>query len=192
MFFLKRKIIKWLEFQIDLAYDKRQERYFNRLKQLPNVLVHDSANFGIGFHLDLVGESNQLFIKENVSSKRYLNILLYPKGILIIHENVFFNNYCCINCLERIEIGANTLFGEGVKIYDHNHQYIYKPDLYVERDKFTTGPVLIGSNCWIGSNVTILKGVTIGDNVIIGANCLIYKSVQSNSIIKNNQDLIVN
>ncbi len=42
---------------------------------------------------------------------------------LIIGDNVFMNNYCSINCLDEIEIGENTLFGEGVKLYDHNHQH---------------------------------------------------------------------
>lgn len=105
---------------------------------------------------------------------------------LHIAENVFMNNYCSINCLEKIEIGENTLFGEAVKLYDHNHQYSSEK---VEHQEFTTSPIKIGKNCWLGSNVTVLKGVTIGDNCIIGANVLVHKNVASGSVLKLNQQL---
>jgi teichuronic acid biosynthesis glycosyltransferase TuaG len=127
----------------------------------------------------------RIVLRDGVQFRRFCNILVHPKAELVINKNVFFNNYCSINCLGKITIGANTLFGEGVKIYDHNHEYAYKEgQLKVERDKFKIDEVNIGSNCWIGSNVTILKGVTIGDNTIIGAGNLIYKSVPSNTVVK--------
>ena len=106
---------------------------------------------------------------------------------VILEENVFMNNYCSINALERIEIGENTLFGEGVKLYDHNHEY---NEQIVEHHKFKSSPIKIGKNCWLGSNVTVLKDVTIGDNVIIGAGCVIYKDVAAGTIVKLNQALI--
>lgn len=105
------------------------------------------------------------------------------EGRLIIGNNVRFNNYCSINCMERIEIGDNTWFGEGVKIYDHNHKYSDKEKPFVMQG-MKTGPIHIGENCWIGSNTVILQNVKIGDNCVIGANNLIYKSVPDNTIIK--------
>ena len=108
---------------------------------------------------------------------------------LILENKFFMNNFCSINCLEKIEIGENTLFGEGVKLYDHNHEYSNEPTFKVEHQKFKTSPIKIGKNCWLGSNVTILKGVTIGENTIIGAGCLIYKDVPANSIIKLKQEI---
>ena len=116
------------------------------------------------------------------------NIYIRNNALLKIDDNVFMNNYCSINCLEKIELGENTLFGEGVKIYDHNHQYSSEK---IEHQKFTTAPVKIGKNCWLGSNVIILKGVTIGDNVILGAGCIIYKDVPANSIVINKQEQII-
>ena len=85
-----------------------------------------------------------------------------------------------------ITIGKNTLFGEGVKLYDHNHKYHFNElkELKISRDEYKIGDITIGANCWIGSNVTILNNVEIGDNVIIGANNLIYKSIPSNTIVK--------
>jgi acetyltransferase-like isoleucine patch superfamily enzyme len=113
-------------------------------------------------------------------------------GFLEIKDRVFFNNFCSINCLEKISIGENTLFGENVKLYDHNHSYERNEDgLQVSHSEFRTAPIIIGKNCWLGSNVVVLKGVTIGDNSIIGAGCIIHKNIPADSTVLNQQELIV-
>ncbi len=153
----------------------------------PGILVHES--FAMGEYRNLqVEESAKISIAESVLFREFCNILVHGKAGLTIERGVFFNNYCSINCLENIEIGEDTIFGEGVKLYDHNHKYSTDP-LRVEKGEFTTAPIRIGKNCWIGSNVTILKGVTIGDNTIIGANCLVVKSIPANMIVKHIETL---
>ena len=90
--------------------------------------------------------------------------------------------------MDNIFIDENTLIGEGVKFYDHNHKY---NSIEVSHKEFSTAPIVIGKGCWLGANVVILKGVTIGDNVIIGAGCVIHKDVPANSIIVNKQEQII-
>lgn len=136
-------------------------------------------------------DSSILDINLNVITRKNCFIWLQGPAMLSIKGKVFFNNNCSINCLEKIEIGDGCIFGEGVKLYDHNHKYKTDPVISISKDEFTTAPIIIGKNCWIGSNVTILKGVTIGDNVIIGAGCLIYKSIPSNSMVKLNQGITI-
>ena len=111
-------------------------------------------------------------------------------GKIKIGQKCFFNNGCSLNCKDEIIIGNHCLFGENVKLYDHNHVYrdISKT---ISTQGFTTAPIKIGDNCWIGSNVVILKGVEIGSNTVIGANCLIYKSIPECSIVTLSQDLII-
>lgn len=135
-----------------------------------------------------IQKNAKVTIGDSIVFREFCNILVNNTAHLIINNGVFFNNYCSINCLDKIEIGSNSIFGEGVKIYDHNHKYTSEP-FKIEKGEFTTAPISIGKNCWVGSNVTILKGVTIGDNVIIGANCLIFKSIPSNSIVKHIESL---
>ena len=106
----------------------------------------------------------------------------------ILHDGVFINNSCSFNCMERIEIGAGTMMGEGVRFYDHDHIYTAEK---IEKWQWTTAPIRVGRDCWIGSNVTILKGVTIGDNAIIGAGCLIRNDIPSNSVVYNDGNLCV-
>lgn len=83
-----------------------------------------------------------------------------------IGDNVFFNNDVSLNVLESLRIGNNTMFGENVKVYDHDHvfQDVNKP---FSKQGYTKKGITIGSNVWVGANVLILKGVSIGDNSVI-------------------------
>ncbi|MCK6905102.1 acyltransferase [Enterobacter pseudoroggenkampii] len=137
-----------------------------------NSIVFKFPKIGAGFNVMALG--NSTLDLNNLSARNYLNIIV-NKGLLVFEKNCFVNNGCSFNCLESIYIGENTLFGEGVKIYDHDH--IINEDYQTCKNAFVTSPVIIGKNCWIGSNTVILKGVNIADNVVIGANSLVNKSI---------------
>jgi acetyltransferase-like isoleucine patch superfamily enzyme len=92
--------------------------------------------------------------------------------------------------MNSISVGEGTIFGENVRLYDHNHIYL-NSDIPIKQQGYTSAPINIGKHCWIGSNVTILKGVTIGDNCVIGAGCVIHEDVPANSIVVNKQELII-
>lgn len=158
-----------------------------------NVFVEVGRNFKDGEfnNYTIYSSAGKIKVGNNVLFRNYCSLTVGNNAQLHLGDSFFMNNYCSINCLEKIEIGENTLFGEGVKLYDHNHEYGFNPDFKVEHQKFKTAPIKIGKNCWLGSNVTVLKGVTIGDNTIIGANCLIYKDIPANSIVKNKSELTI-
>lgn len=117
--------------------------------------------------------------------------LYLEKGASIkVGDNCFFNRGCSLNCLDSIEIGDNTIFGENVKIYDQNHKFRGTETLIREQG-FSVSEVKIGKNCWICSNVVILKGVTIGDHCVIGAGCIVDRDIPSNSLVKTDRELII-
>lgn len=150
-----------------------------------------SVKIGIGF-VAQISETAKLQFGKNLDFRNYISIWVGKNAELKMGDNVFMNNFCSVNCLKSIEIGENTIFGEGVKVYDHNHAYSHgNGELKVNRKEFTYGPVKIGKNCWLGSNTVVLKGVSIGDNSIIGAGCVIHKDVPANSVIVNKQELIL-
>ncbi|MDU3891679.1 MAG: acyltransferase [Lactococcus lactis] len=115
-------------------------------------------------------------------------MLVEKSGKVIIGNHVFFNNFCSINAMLSVTIDDDCIFGENVKIYDHNHCYQDRSQS-IKRQGFSTAAIQIGRNCWIGSQVTILKGVTIGDNSIIGAGVVVYQDVPENSIILSNGEI---
>ncbi len=132
----------------------------------------------------------KIHIGKGFSCRSRFNILIDKKGKVIIKEGCFFNNDCSITSLERIEIGNDCMFGENVKIYDHNHKYD-DINCLIKQQGFTVAPVFIGNNCWIGSNVCILKGAKIGNNCVIGAGTVIAGEVLDNTIIYSNRNYVI-
>lgn len=119
------------------------------------------------------------------------NLYIESTGCIEFGDNCFVNNYFSATSIKEIKIGNDCIFGESVKIYDHNHKYSEKDaGIPIHSQGFTSKGVSIGNNCWIASNVTILAGVHIGDNCVIGADCLIYKDVPTGSVIKHNEELL--
>lgn len=118
------------------------------------------------------------------------HLYIQDEGYVHLGNNVFLNNNFSATSIKSIQIGDDCIFGENVKIYDHNHNYkSYKKPIW--KQGLNSRGVVIGNNCWIASNVTILAGVHIGDNCIIGANTLIYKDVPSDSIVKHREEMII-
>ncbi|PGR00702.1 acyltransferase [Priestia megaterium] len=132
----------------------------------------------------------QLQITPDLHFRKGFNILISKEGNLSIGKGCFFNFNCSISCLGSISIGDNSIFGENVKFYDHNHRFSDSTTL-IKDQGYKVGSIKVGNNCWIGSNVTILNNVEIGDNVVIGANCVIQKSIPSNTIVRCNNELIM-
>jgi len=196
---VKQWVVKKLEgFVFDYLhrYSFIQDRVrLDRLKQRfkNQCSLHPTLATGEGFCLDISSTNAMLTVEKDVAFRNYCSLQLDQTGQMTIRENVFFNNYCSITCLGQIEIGTGCLFGEGVRIYDHNHAFGYQENgqLHVEQANFSIGKVTIGKNCWIGSNVVILNNVEIGDNVVIGAGCLIYKSIPPDSVVKHKEELII-
>ena len=124
-------------------------------------------------------------IGENFKCRDYVRIKC-TKGNISIGDNVFLNNLCSINCRNKIDIGDNCIFGEGVKIYDHDH--VYKTDSLIRESGFIEKGVAIGKNVWIGSNSIILKGVTIGDNIVIAAGTIVKKDIESGKLMYNKNE----
>lgn len=113
---------------------------------------------------------------------------LIRKGTVQIGDHVSFNNDCSITALNKVIIGSDTLFGEGVKIYDHNHRF-RKQNGLIRLQDIKKGEVIIGRNCWICSNVVILPGANIGDGCVIGTGCVINGVIPSNTLVKGTQNL---
>lgn len=148
------------------------------------------ANFVFGklFAIYYDASASHITMGSDVQFRDFCQLRTGMDGKLSIGNRVFFNNFCSITCFHSITIGDDCQFGEGVKFYDHNHQY-KSGEHTINQQGYKTGAISIGKNCWFGSDVIILKDVEIGDNVIIGAGCIVHKSIPSGSVIVNKQEL---
>lgn len=127
---------------------------------------------------------NRLHIGHGATWRKRMHFFI-DGGSVVIGDRCFFNHDCSINSLEKIDIGNDCLFGEGVKIYDHNHRFS-DLSMSIKEQGFSKAVVTIGNDCWIGSNVTILKGASIGNHCVIAAGVTVDFEIPDNTIVKRN------
>ena len=163
-----------------------KRKIFSEFRKNKNSIIPNTTKIG-NYTSSIISADGVINFGEKIEIRNNCSFVVGKNAKLDIAEGFFMNNSCSINCLEKIEIGENTLFGESVKLYDHNHQYSKEK---IEHKKFNTSPIKIGKNCWLGSNVIVLKGVEIGNNCVIGAGCIIYKNIPAGSVVTNNQELM--
>lgn len=121
---------------------------------------------------------------KNVTFRKGFSVVIEDGAYVEIGPGSFFNNNCSINAKNSIKIGDNCIFGENVKIYDHNHKFNKRNEL-IKKQGFKSSIIEINRNCWIGSNVIILKGVSIGENTVIAAGEIVRKNIGSNILLMN-------
>lgn len=149
--------------------------YFNkvRIKNLFSVFMRKGCTIYLSGKLSKLEIKGKLVCRNNVSFD-------IRNGQLSLGSANFFNRDCSIVCRGSIKIGNDCLFGESVKIYDHNHRRI--TGTLFKNSGYDIGEIVIGNNVWIGSNVVILKDVHIGDNVIIAAGSVIRSDIPDNHL----------
>ena len=109
---------------------------------------------------------------------------------LKIGNRVFMNRGCSVVARTGIEIGEETLMGEYVTIYDHNHAFD-NPRVPLRLQGFRDKPVRIGRNVWLGTKVFVGAGVTIGDNAVVGAHTIVTKDIPANSLVYGKTELVI-
>ncbi|TXC92367.1 acyltransferase [Metabacillus litoralis] len=136
--------------------------------------------------IEIFNKNSRVFIGKYVFIRKNTSIRIDYHGELILKDNVFINDNCNINCVNKISIGKNTKIAPNVCINDHDHNY-----KETSIDHLIRGQVIIGDNVWIGSNVVILRDTVIGDNTVIGAGSVVKGKVPANSIFFNKRDTII-
>lgn len=125
-------------------------------------------------------------IGKKLHFRKGLNINIAKDGYLEIGKNNFFNNYCSINCRHKVMIGDNNLFGENVKIYDHNH--VFNDKTIDMRYSYNEHEIIIGNNNWVSADVIFLSKTKLKDNNVIGAKTIINEEYDSENIIKSERN----
>ncbi|NHM29263.1 acyltransferase [Neobacillus terrae] len=133
--------------------------------------------------IEVFNKQAKIFIGKFTFIRKNASIRIDFNGVLDIGNNVFINDNCIINCVNRITIGKNTKIAPNVCINDHDHNYKKNTS-----DHLVRGEVTIGENVWIGSNVVILRDTYIGDNVVIAAGSVVKGNIPSNTLFLNKRE----
>ena len=125
------------------------------------------------------------------------NSLLRLSGLNISKEGVAIGSgfQCIDGHEENIKIESYAAIGHNLHLWNFNEIRIGKFCMIAAgvsvsngwHDKSTfepaSGPVSIGSGCWIGANASIVGSIHIGENSIVAAGALVNKDVLPNSIV---------
>lgn len=100
-----------------------------------------------------------------------------PAPQVVLGEKVSIQRDVHIGACQSVEILEGTVFGSGVYVTDHDHDYRDPKRGYFGTGELLAAPVRIGPKAWIGERAIILKGVTIGEGAIVGAGALVNRDV---------------
>ncbi|MCI8466565.1 MAG: acyltransferase [Lachnospiraceae bacterium] len=129
-----------------------------------------------------IDSKGKLVFGDRVSLREHV-IINITGGTILLGNDVFFNDMVCINSRDNICIGASTIVGQGVKFYDHDHDY--RNDL---RNDFRCNPISVKEYVWIGAGAILLKGSTIGAHSVIGAGTLVNTDVPTEAVYVNHRE----
>ena len=144
---------------------------------------HISAILKLFVYRLIYGKS--LKVGKRVTFRKGFSIMIEKGAYVEIGDGSFFNNYCSISAMGKIYIGKNCLFGESVKLYDHNHVF-NRENVLIKNQGYSVGKIKIEDNCWLGSDVIVTKNVTIGENTVVAAGEIVRKDISKNMLYKSN------
>ncbi len=96
-------------------------------------------------------------------------------------KSVYFNTRS-----GSISVGANTVFGEDVKVLTGKHFNIVEAEelgVPLHYVPVVGRDIVIGQGCYIGSGAIVIGGVTIGDYAVIGAGSVVTHDVPSHCFV---------
>ncbi len=149
-----------------------------------NLTIHGKIRI-FGHGTIRVGKNvtiNSCLSSNPIGGQTYTSLALKNDAVLTIGDKVGISN-ASIVCHNQVTIGARTLIGGSVKIYDtdfHALDHTTRGDY--ANEVAVTRPVTIGEDVFIGAHSIILKGVTIGDRSIVGAGSVVTKDIPADEV----------
>lgn len=140
-----------------------QIKWNDRISMSVKIRINGTGKVSLGEKVEL---------RENV----ILNVT--DGGEIKVGDRVFINDGSFINARKLVSIGNDTMFGQSVKIYDHDHDY-KSNDI---KNKFKCSNVDVGQNVWICSDVIILQGCKIGNRSVIVAGTIVRESISNDTL----------
>lgn len=103
------------------------------------------------------------------------------EGNVRLGEKVILGSYNVVNAFLDVEVGADSLFSDGIYVADFDHRYteLHRP---IRQQGIVKTPVRVGEDVWVGEKVTILRGADIGSGSVIGSQSVVTGRIPPYSI----------
>ena len=141
------------------------------------------------------GSRERIALGDRVVCRGIVRRETFGDGTIVIEDDVYVGDDCIVSCAASVRIGAGTLLGHGVQIFDNNSHPL-DPALRAadwsairgdgERSAIEAAPISIGTRAWIGFGSFVLKGVTIGDGAVVGAGSVVTRDVPAGATFVGN------
>ena len=148
---------------------------FLKIRFGKKILIHWNDRIASTVKFRINGDG-KIELGEQIELRENVIINVSDGGHVFIGDRVFINDGCNINARKSVYIGNDTMFGQGVKIYDHDHDYRSK-DI---KTHFICTPIIIGEQNWLGSNAIILRHGSIGKKCVIAAGTIVKEPLPDN------------
>lgn len=138
------------------------------------------------------GDAGRIRLGDRVVCRGILRRESFGDGDLLVGDDVYIGDDCIVSCAERVEIGAGTLLGHGVQIFDNNSHPVGADARAADwaairrtgdRSAIESAAVTIGERAWIGFGSFVLKGVSIGAGAVVGAGSVVTKDVAAGTAV---------
>jgi acetyltransferase-like isoleucine patch superfamily enzyme len=161
------------------------------------ALVGDDCRLGVNAWCVNDGPRERVTIGRGVVCRGILRREPFGDGLLMIGDDVYVGDDCIVSCCDRVEVGAGTLLGHGVQIFDNNSH----PTAAAARaadwraighgddrpaEAIAHAPVVIEAGAWIGFSSIVLKGVTVGAGAIVAAGSVVTRDVAPGAVVAGN------
>jgi acetyltransferase-like isoleucine patch superfamily enzyme len=159
------------------------------------AVLSDGCRLGPSAWCANEGARERISLGARVVCRGILRRETFGDGTIAIGDDVYVGDDCIVSCAARVEVGAGTLLGHGVQIFDNNSHPLGSKERAADwaairgeggRAEIEAAPVSIGAYAWIGFGALVLKGVTIGDGAIVGAGSVVTGDVAPDSMVVGN------
>jgi acetyltransferase-like isoleucine patch superfamily enzyme len=141
------------------------------------------------------GPRERIVLGDGVVCRGIVRRESFGDGTIVIEDDVYVGDDCIVSCAAAVRIGAGTLLGHGVQIFDNNSHPLDPASRAADwsairgegsRAEIEAAPVSIGVGAWIGFGSYVLKGVTIGDGAVVGAGSVVTRDVPAGATVVGN------
>lgn len=146
------------------------------------------------------GAADRIELGAGVVCRGILRREHYGDGRIVLADRVYVGDDCILSAAESITIGAGTLLGHGVQVFDNNSHPTAADARAADWDAVRSGsargeiasaPVAIGEHAWLGFGCVVLKGVTIGDGAVVAAASVVTADVPAGATVAGNPARVV-